>query len=250
MSLESQLSKAESDVQAGKNQFMVGIGAFIFFFIICGFGSLAVLGDDGVGLFFIFDAIAFVSIYFWGDNGAAAQQDVDYLKGAIQNENENKELYKKELNLANVLVGKGGIDSLKKAIKILGNYDHTDTQISLELRNLEKKANIKLAGELEEHLKYKEAIDIWEELGMHKEAKRIRNKIKEERKVKVDQTVVHGDYVDDRDTIVKDSVINRSNVGSGGDDKFTRLEKLTEMKKEGLIDDDEFKQMKKEILGK
>jgi hypothetical protein len=28
------------------------------------------------------------------------------------------------------------------------------------------------------------------------------------------------------------------------------LEKLTEMKKEGLIDDDEFKQMKKEILGK
>ena len=30
---------------------------------------------------------------------------------------------------------------------------------------------------------------------------------------KVDQTVVHGDYVDDRDTIVKDSVLNRSNVG-------------------------------------
>ncbi|MDP6659329.1 MAG: SHOCT domain-containing protein [Candidatus Poseidoniia archaeon] len=28
------------------------------------------------------------------------------------------------------------------------------------------------------------------------------------------------------------------------------LEKLTEMKKEGLIDDAEFKQMKKEILGK
>jgi len=37
---------------------------------------------------------------------------------------------------------------------------------------------------------------------------------------------------------------------AGGDDKFARLEKLTEMKKEGLIDDAEFKQMKKEILGK
>ena len=119
-----------------------------------------------------------------------------------------------------------------------------------EIKEAIVEAKKKLAGELEEHLKYKEAIDIWEELGMHKEAKRIRNKIKEERKVKVDQTVVHGDYVDDRDTIVKDSVINRSNVGSGGDDKFTRLEKLTEMKKEGLIDDAEFKQMKKEILGK
>jgi len=65
----------------------------------------------------------------------------------------------------------------------------------------------------------------------------------------VNQTVVHGDYVDDRDTIVKDSVINRSNVG-GGTSKMQELEKLTEMKKEGLIDDDEFKQMKKEILGK
>ena len=32
-------------------------------------------------------------------------------------------------------------------------------------------------------------------------------------------------------------------------DKFTRLEKLVEMKKQGLIDDSEFKEMKKEILG-
>ena len=63
------------------------------------------------------------------------------------------------------------------------------------------------------------------------------------------KTVVEGDYVDDRDTIVKDSVISRSNIGAS-EDKFTRLEKLAAMKKEGLIDDDEFKQMKKEILGK
>jgi len=45
-------------------------------------------------------------------------------------------------------------------------------------------------------------------------------------------------------------VVSKSNVGAGGDDKFSRLEKLTEMKEKGLIDDDEFKQMKKEILGK
>ena len=65
----------------------------------------------------------------------------------------------------------------------------------------------------------------------------------------VNQTVVHGDYIDDRDTIVKDSVLNRSNVG-GGLSKMQELERLAEMKEKGLIDDDEFKQMKKEILGK
>ena len=49
---------------------------------------------------------------------------------------------------------------------------------------------------------------------------------------------------------IKDGVVSKSNIGAGEDDKFSRLEKLTEMKEKGLIDDDEFKQMKKEILGK
>jgi transitional endoplasmic reticulum ATPase len=39
-------------------------------------------------------------------------------------------------------------------------------------------------------------------------------------------------------------------IGASGDDKFARLEKLVDMKEKGLIDDDEFQQMKKEILGK
>ena len=127
-----------------------------------------------------------------------------------------------------------------------------------EIREAIIEAKAKLAGELEGLLRYKEAIDIWEELGRHDEAKRVRKKIRDEGRVKVDQTVVHGDYVDDRDTtyiddrdtIIKDSVVSKSNIGAGGDDKFARLERLTEMKKEGLIDDAEFKQMKKEILGK
>ena len=73
------------------------------------------------------------------------------------------------------------------------------------------------------------------------------------RKLKADmsapKTEIHGDYVDDRDTIVKDRVINRSNVG-GGSSKMQELKDLAEMKEKGLIDDDEFNQMKKEILGK
>ena len=111
-------------------------------------------------------------------------------------------------------------------------------------------AKAKLAGELEDLLRYKEAIDIWEELGIHKEAKRIRKKVKEEGKVKVNQTVVHGDYVDDRDTIIKDSVVSRSNISSGGSSRMQELKELKEMLSEGLIDKDDFKEMKKEIMGK
>ena len=118
-----------------------------------------------------------------------------------------------------------------------------------EIKKAITEAKKKLAGELEEHLKYKEAIDIWEELKMYKEAKRIRNKIKEEGKIKVDQTVVHGDYVDDRDTIIKDSVVSRSNISSGGSSRMQELKELKEMLSEGLIDKDDFKEMKKEIMG-
>ena len=68
--------------------------------------------------------------------------------------------------------------------------------------------------------------------------------------VNIKQTVVHGDYIDDRDTIVKDSVLNRSNIGGAGNSKADELQKLSDLKDKGLIDDEEFKEMKKEILGK
>jgi hypothetical protein len=102
----------------------------------------------------------------------------------------------------------------------------------------------------EESLDYDSAIKIWDELGEIKEAARIRKIITEQSKVKVDQTVIHGDYIDDRDTIVKDSVINRSNVGGGKSSKAKEIKEIKELLDSGAINDDEFKQMKKEILGK
>ena len=51
-------------------------------------------------------------------------------------------------------------------------------------------------------------------------------------------------------TIVKDSVVNKSNIGAGGDDKLTKIKELKELLDSEALDDDEFKQMKKEILGK
>lgn len=117
------------------------------------------------------------------------------------------------------------------------------------LRNEREQKRIAMrhkANERERALDYDSAIDIWEELGQIDQAARVR-------KLKADlaapKTVIHGDYVDDRDTIVNDSVVNRSNIGIGSS-KMQKLEKLNNMREKGTIDDEEFKQMKKEILGK
>ena len=126
----------------------------------------------------------------------------------------------------------------------------TTPAIIEKLENLRNKFIDKLtsdANDREIALDHDAAIQIWEKIGETKEATRVR-------KLKADlaapKTEIHGDYVDDRDTIVKDSVVNKSNIGTGADDKFAKLDRLAEMKEKGLIDDDEFKQMKKEILGK
>ena len=75
---------------------------------------------------------------------------------------------------------------------------------------------------------------------------------------KASKTIVHGDYVDDRDTtyiddrdtIVKDSVISKSSIGAGGKSKGEQIKVIKDLLDSGAIDEGEFKQMKKEILGK
>ena len=124
------------------------------------------------------------------------------------------------------------------------NFDRKKVKGEEErLRNLKKEAM-----ERETAKDYSSAIRIWEELGEIKEAARLRTLKAKQGAVKVSQKVVHGDEV--TKTEIKDSVLNRSNVGSGGDDKLTKIKELKELHDSGAIDDDEFKQMKKEILGK
>jgi phage FluMu protein Com len=48
----------------------------------------------------------------------------------------------------------------------------------------------------------------------------------------------------------KDSVVSKSNVGAGGKSKAEDLREAKSLFEEGLIDESEYKQMKKEILGK
>ena len=121
----------------------------------------------------------------------------------------------------------------------------------------------------EKYFDYDSAIEIWNRLGKPEEAARVRRMKAEQGAVKVSQNVqgdqisaqnvVYGDQItaqkvvqgdEIKRTDIRDSVVSRSNVGGGGEDKFTKLKELTVMKEKGLIDDAEFKQMKKEILGK
>ena len=125
----------------------------------------------------------------------------------------------------------------------------TTPAIIEKLENLRNKFIDKLTSDAkyrEIALDHDTAIQIWEKIGETKEATRVR-------KLKADlaapKTEIHGDYVDDRDTIIKDSVLNRSNVGSGGKSKSEELREAKALLDDGIIDDAEFKQMKKEILG-
>ena len=103
-----------------------------------------------------------------------------------------------------------------------------------------------MAGQREEALDYEAAIEIWEELGEIKEAARVRRLKAKQGAVNVAQKVVHGDDI----TEIKDSVLNRSNVGAGGKSKSEELRDAKALLDDGIIDAAEFKQMKKEILGK
>ena len=112
----------------------------------------------------------------------------------------------------------------------------------------EEKEWLEKVKQREEAKDYEAAIQIWESLGEIKEAARVRELQAELGAVKVAQKVVQGDEISN--TEIKDSVINRSNVGAGGKSKAEEIKEIKELLDSGAIDDDEFKQMKKEILGK
>ena len=178
-----------------------------------------------------------------------------------QNERRKEITKKKYWKRVEMLLKAGGTKNLQRATNLLNKLEaNTETtglgelfgdvgQDSSEVLKIKKKKRVvkmEIAKEMEKLLKYEEAIDIWEELGNEKEAKRLRQKIINHKKV--DQTVIQGDQI--TRTEIKDSVVNKSNVGGGGSSKAEELREAKALLDEGIIDDDEFKQMKKEILGK
>ena len=102
----------------------------------------------------------------------------------------------------------------------------------------------------EKMLEFDEAVMIYQELEIEDEVIRVRKLKSEQGAVKVDQTVVHGDYVDDRDTIIKDSVVSKSSIGAGGDggDLTAKLQQLAQMHKDGILSDEQFEAAKNKLL--
>jgi len=128
------------------------------------------------------------------------------------------------------------------------DYDSA-IEIWEELGQIKQAARVlKNKAKEREHAKdYDSATQIWEELGEIDEAARVRTLKSEQGAVKVTQKIVHGDDV--TKTEIKDSVLNRSNVG-GGSSKADELREAKALLDEGLINEDDYEKMKKEILGK
>ncbi|MDC0161532.1 SHOCT domain-containing protein [Marine Group III euryarchaeote] len=132
-----------------------------------------------------------------------------------------------------------------------GDYDHPYWMNSIYYKRtgyLLDKIPIEKVGELLEELKlYDDAEEWYTTKGMLEKAGEMKQKKADLNAPKISQKIVHGDEV--TKTEIKDSVLNRSNIGA----KSSKAEELREAKAlldDGIIDDDEFKQMKKEILGK
>jgi len=114
-----------------------------------------------------------------------------------------------------------------------------------ELKQLPPKKVGKVLEELE---LYEDAEEWYTSAGILDKAAEMRRKKADMSAAKVSQKVIHGDYVDDRDTIIKDSVLNRSKVGGGGTTKMQELKELKEMFDSGFISKEEMEKMKKEIM--
>jgi len=203
------------------------------------------MGDFGTGILAFFTGIGLFTVAFVVAN---SEYEKCYQRGLkIQSINEaqyHAEEAERKQNYSDMRIitalelrKKGGLKNLQQSLDIFNEEGQ-----SIEF----KKTYIEMAREKERLLDYEGAIDLFEKANHHDDAKRVRRKMLDEKKV--DQTVVQGDQI--TKTEIKDSVLNRSNIGAGGDDKLTKIKELKELHDAGAIDDDEFKQMKKEILGK
>ena len=151
------------------------------------------------------------------------------------------------------------IDELQNKSKLLGDRIAAITLYNIDRDVKKLLANVRIlnlqltqrneAFKRERALDFETAIQMWEELDEIDEAARVRKTMSEQGAVKVNQKVVHGDEISK--TEIKDSVLNKSNVGNGGsEDKFTKLKELKEMFDSGFISQEEMEKIKQDIIGK
>ena len=251
--IEKEIEKAQKKLDNNNsNALLAGIGGLVFFLIVVvivssyePYSSDTAPGDNGICWLSVFMAgILFAVSGHLSSNTDELENELNrlntekqYLVRKKETDAVNERRKDDELARAGKLKSLGGIENLKKAIKIYEFYSYKKHLVVTKE---------KIAKEYEDVLKYEDAIKELEDIGYHSEAKRIRQKVIEQKKV--DQTVVQGDQI--TKTEIKDSVVSKSNIGSGSDDKLAKIKELKELLDSGALDEDEYKQMKKEILGK
>ena len=167
---------------------------------------------------------------------------------------------KSTLKVIRKYIETGGIKKLKLAIELIEKLEQEkqsgfifgEAIVGLDeksglIKELETEAKTKLAKHHEKLMEFDEAAEIYKELELEDDVIKVRKLKSEQGAVKVTQKVVHGDEV--TKTEIKDSVLNRSNIGG----KSSKAEELREAKSlldEGLINEDDYEKMKKEILRK
>ena len=129
----------------------------------------------------------------------------------------NNSEQKEKLEEAKRLVELSGTNNIKKAIQIYRKYEHGLGNI---VQVLEDRIGVgpfsvaeKAAKQHEKLLEFDEAAEVYKRLEMDDDVIRVRKLKAEQGAVKVDQTVVQGDQI--TKTEIKDSILNRSNVGGG-----------------------------------
>ena len=175
-------------------------------------------------------------------NGQGIDDDYDAADGI----KEMKRIYASSINYHPLSCGGDLSEKLNSEF-----YSNSEEKVKLYEQNKEEtriQNEIVKAKRHEKLLEFDEAAKIYKELEMDDELIRIRKLKSEQGAVKVSQKVVHGDEI--TKTEIKDSVLNRSNVGAGGKSKAEQIKEIKELLDSGAIDDAEYKQMKKEILGK
>ena len=245
--LNRRLSRARSKYKTLKSRQMTGlvIPGVIFFLgviLVIGFATTPSESTSSAEIigFLLMVSSLIVGYITYGPNTDTEVEKLEIEIGAMEKglpmakQFESSKIQSKER--ASSLLQKGGLANLQEVLKIYSNLGYNVNDVKKEI-----------AQEKEKLLDYAGAITDFEELELHKDAKRVRRKMLDEKKV--DQTVVHGDYVDDRDTIIKDSVISKSNVGAGGVDKLAKIKELKELLDSGAIDKDDYEKMKREIIG-
>ena len=166
------------------------------------------------------------------------KEDVENLEKILEktelNSNELREALEPFQNIDITGSSANEIESMiSKAKALLTMLEDKEKREDTRLEKLEK------VKQREEALDFEAAIEIWEDLGEISEAARVRKLKAEIGSVKLSQKVK-----------IRDSVLNRSNIGADGKSKAEKIKEIKDLLDSGAIDDDEFKQMKKEILGK